>query len=231
MAKQTEHYGLNKPESSEFYDVGIGNDNLDVIDELIKGNEDKIKDIAGEGRTTETVVGAYAVAGAAETKVDSLAGEGWINETVKGNAIAIANKVDKITGKGLSTNDFTTTEKNKLANIEGNATATIIVNNLTETVAGKALDATRGKTLNDALTSHINNTSNPHTVTKTQVGLGNVDNIKQMPNAGGTFTGIAVAQTNTSYTTSQLRNIYAGTTDMTAGTTALANGAIYLVYE
>ena len=29
----------------------------------------------------------------------------------------------------------------------------------------------------------------------------------------------------------QLRNIYAGTSDMTAGTTALGTGAIYLVYE
>ena len=29
----------------------------------------------------------------------------------------------------------------------------------------------------------------------------------------------------------QVRNIYAGTTDMTAGTTALASGAIYVVYE
>lgn len=30
---------------------------------------------------------------------------------------ALANKVDKVTGKGLSTNDYTTTEKNKLAGI------------------------------------------------------------------------------------------------------------------
>lgn len=56
----TEHYGLNKPESNDFYDVSIGNDNLDTIDELIKENEDAIENIAGEGRTTETVVGAYA---------------------------------------------------------------------------------------------------------------------------------------------------------------------------
>ncbi len=42
MARHTEHYGLNKPEPNDFYDVGIGNDNLDVIDELIKGNEDAI---------------------------------------------------------------------------------------------------------------------------------------------------------------------------------------------
>ena len=32
-------------------------------------------------------------------------------------------------------------------------------------------------------------------------------------------------------TTSQLRNIYVGTDDMTAGTTALATGEVYLVYE
>lgn len=31
------------------------------------------------------------------------------------------NKVDKVTGKGLSTNDYTTAEKNKLANIEAEA--------------------------------------------------------------------------------------------------------------
>ena len=31
------------------------------------------------------------------------------------------DKVDKVTGKGLSTNDYTTTEKNKLAGIETGA--------------------------------------------------------------------------------------------------------------
>ncbi len=34
---------------------------------------------------------------------------------------AITNKVDKVTGKGLSTNDYTTTEKNKLAGISPGA--------------------------------------------------------------------------------------------------------------
>lgn len=34
---------------------------------------------------------------------------------------AIGNKVDKVSGKGLSTNDYTTTEKNKLAGIATNA--------------------------------------------------------------------------------------------------------------
>ncbi len=226
MTKHTEHYGLNKPEPNDFYDIEVGNSNLDVIDDLIKGNEDAIGDIAGVGRTTETVVDAYATAEAAETKVDSLAGEGWINETVKGNAVAIANKVEKITGKGLSTNDFTTIEKDKLAGIAANATATAIVNNLTETAAGKALDATRGKVLNDSLASHAGSASNPHSVTKSQVGLANVDNAKQMPIVGGTFTGVAVAQSNTSYTTRQLRNVVLSTIDPSGG----SNGDIWIKY-
>ena len=41
--------------------------------------------------------------------------------------------------------------------------------------------------------SHTANTSNPHSVTKSQVGLGNLTNNKQMPIAGGTFTGNAIA--------------------------------------
>lgn len=37
------------------------------------------------------------------------------------NASDLNNKVDKVSGKSLSTNDYTTTEKNKLAGIEANA--------------------------------------------------------------------------------------------------------------
>jgi hypothetical protein len=46
-------------------------------------------------------------------------------------------KVDKIEGKGLSTNDYTTTEKNKLAGIAENATANVKTT-LTPLVAGTA---------------------------------------------------------------------------------------------
>lgn len=38
----------------------------------------------------------------------------------------LGTKVDKVEGKGLSTNDFTTEEKNKLASIENGATKTIV---------------------------------------------------------------------------------------------------------
>lgn len=44
---------------------------------------------------------------------------------VEGLQTSLDAKVDKISGKGLSTNDFTTTEKNKLAGIADGATANI----------------------------------------------------------------------------------------------------------
>ncbi len=48
----------------------------------------------------------------------------------------------------------------------------------------------------------------------------------------GTFSATGVKAANgTDYTTARVRNIYAGTTDMTAGTSTLANGDIYIVYE
>lgn len=43
------------------------------------------------------------------------------NDTVA--RAALQNKVDKVSGKGLSTNDYTTAEKNKLSGIEDGATA------------------------------------------------------------------------------------------------------------
>ena len=43
---------------------------------------------------------------------------------------ALNSKVDKVTGKGLSTNDYTTAEKDKLANIEARANRTIVDNEL-----------------------------------------------------------------------------------------------------
>lgn len=57
--------------------------------------------------------------------------------------------------------------------------------------------------------------------------LSNVDNIKQMPMAGGTFTGPAVAQSNTSYTTRQLRNVIMSTGNPSGG----SNGDIWLKYK
>lgn len=71
------------------------------------------------------------------------------DDAVQALNAAIGNKVDKVAGKGLSTNDFTTAEKNKLTGIATGANKTTYTNNLAATVAGTALDAVQGKALND----------------------------------------------------------------------------------
>lgn len=50
------------------------------------------------------------------------------NDDVEQNKIDILNKVDKVTGKGLSTEDYTTEEKAKMANVPENTTASLAEN-------------------------------------------------------------------------------------------------------
>ncbi len=131
----------------------------------------------------------------------------------------INTKVDKITAKGLSTEDYTTTEKTKLAGITDGATANqtdaYLLERANHTGAQDAGTITGTKTssfisdfadavkntiltgidltvnavisatdtvlsalgkLQKQITDHKNDTSNPHTVTKSQVGLSNADN-------------------------------------------------------
>ena len=84
--------------------------------------------------------------------------------------------------------------------------------------SAKSIADSAKTTADNAKTSvdtHTSNKSNPHEVTKEQVGLGNVDNVKQMPISGGAFTGNAFAY-STNRTGECLRNI---TVRDTTGTT------------
>ena len=73
----------------------------------------------------------------------------------------LSNKVDKVTGKDLSTNDFTDTYKTKLDGIATGATKNTVENSLTSTSTSNALSAAQGKTLNDKYNGTIlyNNSS------------------------------------------------------------------------
>ena len=67
-----------------------------------------------------------------------------LTTTEKGTLVGAINevnsgKVDKVTGKGLSTEDYTTAEKTKLSGVQAEATKTVIDNTLTN--AGQAADA------------------------------------------------------------------------------------------
>ena len=95
----------------------------------------------------------------------------------------------------------------KASQVDLDATNTNVVAN-TSAVANHLIDAT----------AH----------TKSQVELSNVDNIKQLPIAGGTMTGVLVGQANTSYTTAQMRNVILSTGDAVLG--SMGNGVIWIKY-
>lgn len=61
-----------------------------------------------------------------------------LSQTVKDQLAQIANKVDKVEGKGLSTNDYTTADKNKLASLR--ATSFFTSDKLTGDSGSVALD-------------------------------------------------------------------------------------------
>ena len=73
---------------------------------------------------SETEMGIYCVrtdSGNGTIELDTTLTQFGMAADAKAVGDAIANKVDKVDGKGLSTNDFTTTEKNKLDGVEEGA--------------------------------------------------------------------------------------------------------------
>lgn len=118
------------------------NNNVSSLTNRVKVNEDKLTIINGNESTTgsianaikqaklytdTTVTAEQTRAEKAEQKLTSdLASEvtraTGVEETLNGNITQLqTQKVDKVEGKGLSTNDYTTPEKNKLAAIEAEA--------------------------------------------------------------------------------------------------------------
>lgn len=95
------------------------------------------------------------VASLKSNKVDKVSGKGLSTNdyttTEKQEVAKIANKVDKVDGKQLSTNDYTTEEKTKLAGIAAQANKTTVENVLTSSSTTNALSAAQGKALKDAL--------------------------------------------------------------------------------
>ncbi len=102
----------------------------------------------------------------------------------------VSNKVDKVSGKGLSTEDYTTAEKSKLSGIEAEANkyihpASHPASMITESTTKRFVSDSEKSEWNAKETPagaqskvdvHANKTNNPHSVTKSQVGLGSVQN-------------------------------------------------------
>lgn len=129
-------------------------------------------DPSGSANTALTNAKAYT-----DAKIDALVGEGAsetldtigeISQAIEDHQdvtdalnAAIGNKVDKVSGKGLSTNDFTTAEKNKLAGIATGANAITVDSALSST----STNPVQNKVINTALAGKANSSHGNHVPT------------------------------------------------------------------
>ena len=126
MATYSQYKNLELPATPEHYDISVFNRNNVVIDsELHK------LDLKNQSQDE-----AFA------TKEE-------LDDSINNLTSIVSNKVDHVSGKGLSTNDFTDEKSEKLEGIAANANHTIHTNNLLATIPGTALDAMQGKALDD----------------------------------------------------------------------------------
>ena len=118
------HYKGQKPTFEELPEEG--NQNGDVWDVQADG-----ANYAWNGTGWDKLSGTIDLSAYATTT--------WVNQQ-------LANKVDKVAGKGLSTNDYTTAEKQKLngiaAGAQVNVIESIVVNGVTASIAGKKATVT-----------------------------------------------------------------------------------------
>ena len=87
--------------------------------------------------------GEFPVVSAPNVKV----GNTTLDAAMSAATTAINGKVDKVTGKGLSTNDYTTNEKNKLAGIEAQANKTTV----DDALSSSSTNPVQNKVINTAL--------------------------------------------------------------------------------
>lgn len=174
------------------------------------------------------------------------------NKVVKA---ALDNKVDAVNGKGLSTNDYTTTEKNKLSGIAENANNYSLPTASSSTLGG--VKTTSNVTSNSGYTAcpiisgvpYYQNTT--YTLPTASTTLGGVKTTSTVSSATGytatpiisgvpyykdTTYGVATSSANGLMSSTDKAKLdgmaYSyGTTDKVAGTSALTTGTLYFVYE
>lgn len=110
-----------------------------------------------------------------------------IRDSITSLSSTVSNKVDKVTGKGLSTNDYTTTEKNKLAGIDEGANKTIVDDALSST----STNPVQNKVINTALNNKVNTSTYNTGVSTLQSNIDTVSsNLTSFKNQKGAASGI-----------------------------------------
>ena len=99
----------------------------------------------------------------------------------------LGTKVDKVEGKGLSTNDFTTEEKNKLAAIENEATKTIVDDALNTSSTNPIQNATVANAI-DNINTRLGESSVSDQIAAYAAPISHTHNYAGSSSAGGAAT-------------------------------------------
>lgn len=149
-------------------------------------------------------------------KVDKVSGKGLsandYTDAEKAEVAKVKDKVDKVSGKGLSTNDFTSAYKTKLDNLDTNLSGKV------DKITGKGLSTNDYTNAEKAEVAKIKDKVDKATGKGLSTNDFTAAYKTKLDNLDTNLNAKAPAY---SYST----------TDLTAGTSALATGKLYFVYE
>ena len=173
---KTENLQLNKPDAEDYYDIAVQNTNLDILDTEAKNVKTHIDNVNNPHKVTKAQIGLSNVNNTSDmSKPVSTAQQTAISavQTNLDTHTANTGNPHKVTASqvGLGNVPNVSTNNQKPTYTEASS--------LTALASGETLSTGFGKIAKavSSLISHLSNKSNPHGVTATQVGLGNVPNV------------------------------------------------------
>lgn len=221
--KLTTNYGLKKPEGSDVVNVEDFNENADIIDVELKRKANKTEmptSLPANGGDADTVNGHTV-------NSDVPAGAKFSDTVYSHPAAHPASMITESTTKRFVSDTEKTAWNGKADGSHNHNASNINAGTLPLTRGGTG--QTSGAAVRNAL--GLGNTTGALPVANGGTGSTTATNartaIGAAPLASPTFTGTAKGTANTSYTTTQFRNIRFGTSEPSS----LANGEIYFMYE
>ena len=223
MATTTTNLELTKPAPTDFYNVAVGNENLDKIDAAVAALESNVNNIEAnvthittklETVQSSSVLTAESTDGVAYTVTDSN-----ISELTVGMKIVIKPNMTS-TNANVTLNINDTGAKYIRQRLPYNTSVAVVAPTDNWLVANKPIEIMYDGENWVTTFARTDANSMYGTLPASKVGAGTSDG-KVLANATA----------ETTLTDAQIRNIRAQNTDLTAGTTALATGEVVLVYE
>jgi hypothetical protein len=234
MAEYTQNYNLKKPVEEDFYNVKDFNDNADIIDQALKSHDEALA-------TKETPAGAQAKANTAETNAKAYTDAHEQKAAPHSGHETPAGAQEKANAALNSAKQYTDQEVGEVAQA-------LAAHKADNTAHG--VDTKIPKSLATAANQFLVSSSAGSWVIKTVAQIKTLLGLKSaaytessayataaqgtkadnaLPKTGGTMAGILTAQSNTSYTVRQVRNIILSTADADVG--AMQNGDIWIKYK